>query len=464
MKRSVGRRQLRCRDVASLAAVLTVGSLAAPASVVAQRSVLPDTLDITRAIGIAISESPQLRASRTQADRAGADRLAAWGAFLPTASVRASLDRSSFSRTTFVGEEGLSETLPDVLSSSSQNGSQGLTLNWTVLDGGQRFAAVSQSAANLRAANRRYDDQQRQVVLTVRREFLDALRRQELLELTRLQIVDRERELDIARRRYEIAAVERTDVLGAQSLLLDARIRLLSEENQLRNALRQLVVSMGLPPEASQSLVLAGDEGMPEGMPNLDHLVRTAITSDPELAALEADRAAASSALWSARMSYLPRIDATLFWGRGENFGPGDSFWQFDLGDTRQTFSVSASWSLFNGFGREQQNAQASAARRQAEEDLRRRRLEIERDVRRYGADIGELAQTLDLLDQAYSISRERLDMEQERYRLGTGSFLELQSAVDAVQRAETSLIQRRYEYLTAWSNLAEYLDSGPGN
>lgn len=108
------------------------------------------------------------------------------------------------------------------------------------------------------------------------------------------------------------------------------------------------------------------------------------------------------------------------------------------------------------------QNAQASAARRQAEEDYRRVRLEIERDVRIFGAQIEELAQTLELLNRAYAISRERLDMEQQRYRLGTGSFLELQGAIDAVQRAENSLIQQQYDYRIAWSNLAEYMEGRP--
>ena len=446
------------------AIVLAAGGLAVAAPGAAQGPTLPDTLDITRAVGIAMSESPILRTSRTQADRAGADRLAAWGAFLPTAGVNAGLNRSSFSKNTFLGEEGLSETLPQTLTSSSQGGNQGLSLNWTVLQGGRRFAGVSQAAASLRAAERRYDDRQRNVIATVRREFLGALQRQELLELTRTQIADREFELDIARRRYEIAAVERTDVLAAQSLLLEAQIRLISEENQLRNGLRQLVVSMGLPSEAGEGLVLTDDEGMPDGLPNIDVIVEAAVTSDPELLAFEADREAAAASLWSSRLSYLPNISVSLSWGRGENFGPDDSFWQFDLGDTSHYFSVSASWNLFDGFNREVQNARASAARRQAEEDLRGRRLEIERDIRRFGAEIEEWAQTLDLLEQQYAISRERLDMQQERYRLGTASFLELQDAIGAVQRSENSIVQTRYSYLIAWSNLAEYMEGRPGN
>ena len=425
---------------------------------------LPDTLDVGRAVQIALTESPILRMTQAQADQAGATRLAAWGAFLPTAGGTMSLNRSTRAVSTYEAEEGPTERLADRLSFTSQYASQSFGLNLTLLEGGRRFAELRGASAGVRAAQRRLDDRQRQVIVTVRREFLEALRRQELLDLTQTQIADRELELDIAQRRYEIAAVERTDVLGAESFLLQARIRLIAEQNQLDAGLRQLVVSMGLPPEAGEGLVLTGDEGMPAGMPNIDLIVRTAVTSDPELAALEAERSAASAALWAARTSYLPTISASMTWSRGENFGPEASFWQFRPGDTNSGFGVTVQWSLFNGFAREQQNAQASAARRQAEEDLRLRRLEIERDVRQFGAQIQQLAQTLELLERDYQISRERLEMEQERYRLGTGSFLELQSAVGAAQGAEISLIQSQYDYLIAWSNLAEYVEGGPGN
>ncbi|WP_419948761.1 TolC family protein [Candidatus Palauibacter sp.] len=442
---------------------LAAGGFAAAQSATAQARMLPDTLDIGRAVQIALTESPTLRMTQAQADQAGAARLAAWGAFLPTAGGTMNLGRNTRNVGTYEAEEGPAERLAERLSYTSQSASQSFGLNLTLLEGGRRFAELRGASAGVRAAQRRLDDQQRQVIVSVRREFLDALRRQELLELTRSQIADRELELDIAQRRYEIAAVERTDVLAAESGVLNARIRLIAEQNQLEAGLQRLVVSMGLPPDASDGLVLTGDEGMPVGLPDVDLIVRTALSSDPELAALEADRSAASAALWAARTNYLPTITAFLNWGRSESFGPDASFWQFRPGDTGQSFGVSVSWNIFNGFLREQQHAQASSQRRQAEEDLRRRRLEIERDVRQFGADIQRLAESLELLERDYAISRERLEMEQERYRNGTGSFIGLQQAVQAVQGAEISLIQSEYDYLIAWSNLAEYVEAGPG-
>ncbi len=429
-----------------------------PVTAGAQVADLPDTLDLSRAVRIAIENNPQLRISQESVDQATAGRTAVWGTFLPRVSLSGGLSRSAFSRTTFVGEEGLSERLPDVLTSSSQGASQGINVGWTVLDGGRRFAELRRVAASVRAARQRADDAERATILNVRLQFLQALRQQELLSQTQRRITDRELELDLARRRYEIAAVERSDVLTAESNLLNARVSLLTEQGQLEDGLRNLVTTMGLSPDEADDLILAGDTGMPDLVPDAEQIVAIAISTDPELVALRAESEAARASMWGARTSYLPSISVSWSWGRGEQYGPEDSFWQFNPGDTSHSFSISASWNLFDGFTREQQLFQASSQARQAEQQLRMRRLEISRDVRNFADQIARLSATLEITQRAFEISRELLEMEQERYRLGTGTFLQLQQAVQQAQSAETSLIEGRYSYLLAWSNLEEYL------
>ena len=411
---------------------------------------------------MALERSPAVASARAAAGAAGADQRAAWGAFLPTASASLSLSRSEFTRTTFEGEEGVSEMLPEPLDSGSQSASQGLALNWTVLDGGRRFANLSEQSANVRAAQRELDDRMAAVVAAAGRAFYEGLRSQRLLELVERQISDRETELDIARRRYEIAAVERIDVLAAESNLLDARVALLQSRRQAETALRALAVELGVPPDEGPGTTLVDPTDLPR-MDDVatDALVSRALGSDPELLQLDARHAAASAALWSTRTAYLPRITASLSWGRSESFELGAPFFQLDPDDTSQRFSVSASWNLFDGFQREQQSARASAQKRQAAEDRRLRRLEIEREVRSLAAEIAQLAETLTLAERSLEIAEERLTMTREMYRNGTIDFTALQQAVSGVVGAERQLINLRFDYLTAWVDLAEYGGGG---
>lgn len=424
----------------------------------AQEAVLPDTLALDRALSIALERSPDVRSARAAADAAGADRRAAWGSFLPTADVSLSLSRSDFTKTTFLSEEGTSEMLPDPLSSSSQSARQGFNLSWTLLDGGRRFAALRQQGANVRVAQRQLDDRRAAVVLAASQAYYEALRAQRLLELTERQIADREQELEIARRRYEIAAVERVDVLAAESNLLEAQVSVLTSRRQAESQLRALAVALGLRPDAGPGTVLRDIGTLPSAaMLEEEAVLARVLSRDPEILQLEARQAAASAGLWGARSGYLPRITASLGWDRSQQFGPGASFFQFDPSDTGRGFSVSASWSLFDGFQREQQTAQASSQKRQAEAELTRRRLEIERDVRGYLDEIAQLDGTLDLAERSFAIAEERLNMTRQMYQNGTIDFTALQQAVSQVTSAERQLIDLRYDYLVAWANLEQF-------
>lgn len=440
-------------------AFLAALALLAAATSAGAQEVLPDTLDLDRALRIALARNPEIAQAQAQADAAGWGRRAAWGAFLPTASASANLGRSNFTTNTFLSPEGESQSLPDPLTSQRQSAGQSLGLNWTVLDVGN-IAGFREQGARLEASQRRLDDQRLAVIAEVRRTYLEALRRQRLLELSRRQIADRERELDITRRRYEIAAVERSDVLGAETQLLNAEVSLLSETSQFESAIRGLAVAMGLTPESGVGTVLADISMLPDAAGlSAEALVDRALGEDPELLALEADAAAASASLWGSRSRFLPTIQLGYSWSWSEQFGPDASFFQFDLGsNTNRSLSLSAQWTLFDGFQREQQTAAASSQRRQAEEGLRLRRLAIERDVRRFLQEIEQLDQSLALIQRALEISEERLEMTRLQYQRGTATYTALQQAIGDVTQAERSLIEQTYSYLTAWANLEEYV------
>ena len=440
---------------AGVAAGLLLLSVSSAAS---QGRTLPERLTLEEAIRLAIQSSPQLGGVRAMADAAGADHRAAWGSFLPQASVSMNLGKSDFTRITFIGPEGESETLPDPLSSGSQSSNQSIALNWTLFDQGRRFANLSEQSANLRAAQRQLDDRTAAVVAETGRAFYAALRNQRLLELTEQQILERQLELDIARRRYEIAAVERIDVLAAEGNLLDLQVSLLRTRQQTETSLRTLAVEIGLPAEEGPGTTLADVVDLPsvdaaEG----EFLLQEALSGDPEILQLQAQRAAASAGLWGARSSFLPTIQASMNWGNSQSYGLGEPFFQFNPSDGGRNFTLSASWMLFSGFSRVQETAQASSRERQAEEDLRRRRLEIERDVRGFIDQLEQLAGTRDLALRSRQIAQERLDMSRAMYQNGTIDFTALQQAIGGVTSAERQLVDLRFEYLTAWVGLAEF-------
>ncbi|MCE2421958.1 MAG: TolC family protein [Gemmatimonadetes bacterium] len=432
---------------------LLVGTTAAGPA----RAQLPDTLDVNRAVEIALGNSPALSIARSQANVAGLSRRQALTDFLPAASASMSFNRSTFTRTTYQAAVGETEVLSEPLESGSQSASQGLNFSWTLFDA-RRFTNLERAAADLRAAQRGLDDRQASVAAAVKRQFYTALRRQEQLRLASEQVSDRQRELGVTQRRYEIAAVSRLDVLSAESNLLRARVDVATATAQFEQSLTALATLLGLTPEQGLSVHLSDTGEMPAFDPTAaEALVREALTGDPELLQLQARLAAASADSWTARSRYLPIISAGFSMGRGQSFELGSPFFQFTPDDLSSGFSLSASWQLFDGFTRETELARAGQMRAQARDRLFQRRLEIEQEVRATVGQIAQVSGTLELARRSAQIARQRLDMTRELYQNGTVDFTRLQQAVDQVTTAELQLLNLRFDYLIAWGDLSQY-------
>jgi outer membrane protein TolC len=188
----------------------------------------------------------------------------------------------------------------------------------------------------------------------------------------------------------------------------------------------------------------------------VDRVVDRALRTNPELRRLEAEVDRASADQLASWTRYLPTVSLSYSESRTANAGAPGDFFQFDLPNTSDNIRMSASWSLFEGFGRREQTARARAEGRRARADRRRQRLEIERRVRDRVDEVKRRAERLDLLEEQFRAARERLELSREGYRAGTVSFDELQRAIDELTNSERDLVRERFDYLVAWARLEE--------
>jgi outer membrane protein TolC len=118
------------------------------APTVADSSAAPaDTLTLGAAIQGALQHNADVASARAAVTGAGADRLAAWGAFLPTADASTSFSRYSFTTVTFVSPEGVSQRVDQPITDIRRSATQDLAFSRDLLDGGRRFADLGAAAA-----------------------------------------------------------------------------------------------------------------------------------------------------------------------------------------------------------------------------------------------------------------------------------------------------------------------------
>ena len=102
---------------------------------------------------------------------------------------------------------------------------------------------------------------------------------------------------------------------------------------------------------------------------------------------------------------------------------------------------------IFQGFDRNLQVARANAARDDAAEQARARELQVRTDVLARHLGLTAAWEAIGVQSANRDAAREQLDLAQTRFRLGSGSALEVTDAQTAVTRAEGTYVNAVYAY-----------------
>ncbi len=438
--------------LAALCAVAALGLVAARPVRAQQVTTLEE------ALRTGLTLNPNIESSAAAAAAATSSRWADWGAFLPTIDLRGALSQTDFTTVTFVDPTGVSQELEDPITATRKSSSGSVSFGLALLNP-ERIANVKAGDARENAADLRLTAAERVVIRDVKRSYFEALKQKQLLDVSERQLEARRQDFRVTEQRYRIAAASRSDLLGANIDLSDAELRVLDSEDALSRALRQLQVTLGVPVTNTDpgSMELVDVDRIPDAEPlDADLLVATALARNPNLLARQQDQRAASADLWSAKSSYLPRIDLGYSLGRSKELGRDESLLDFNPANTSDGFVIQGSWSVFSGFSRKRQTAQADQQKRQAAAQLTADQLQLEKDVRDLVKELKRRSQRLMILDRNVQLASERLDLAREQYRLGSIPYFNLQQAIDRLTLTEQSLFQERYDYLIGWANLEE--------
>ena len=201
---------------------------------------------------------------------------------------------------------------------------------------------------------------------------------------------------------------------------------------------------------------------------DLDRVQRMALADNPSLMAAKARIEQAQARIRQAWSTYLPRIDtsysASKTWLADDISGsfsqlsiPADVAGNFDIEDTRKTYrgGISASWMLFDGFGRRFTNAVARFGAQESEMAYREaQRLMLDAVAVSYHS--AQLArEQIEIAEADESFNIRLLDEAKARRRVGTGSLSDELNFEVRTNAARTTLIQARRAFEIAMIGLA---------
>ena len=400
---------------------------------------------VTLADAIRLSERVQPSVVRAAGDleTAAAQRRSAWGAYLPTLS--ASSSASSFF------SEGTSRIDPvtgQLLSGNSSNRSLSTSLSASVdlFTGFRRGAEMRAARASQTAAEASFVDARFQQALATTNQFLDALAAQQLVRVRESSVRRAEEQLKTAVAKLRAGSATRSDSLRSLVTLGNARLELIRAGTSLATAeagLARLTGETGRIKATDDSAYYRVLEA-----PDTAAIRAEAEARSPRIQSASASAEAARASLKASRASYWPSLSlsANTAWNAS---GAND----YDLFNQRQ-LSLGLRWNLFDGFDRELSIALRSATAEVANATAADERRAVAAELTARLAELEAARAQIDITLTSVAAATEDIRVQQERYRLGASTIVDVLTSQEALDQAEVDVVVARFDYLRAKASL----------
>jgi outer membrane protein TolC len=400
----------------------------APAAAQQVEVTLPDA--IQRALLVQPAMVQAVGADRS----AGAGKRSAIGAYLPNVSVNASTSKGNTGRTD--SQTGL--FIPPIRSYSG-----GISANLELFDGFRRIANLRGASATAAAADAGLVNQRFQVTLGTKQAFYNALATEELVRVAESQVLRAQRQLQISVEKLRAGSATRSDSLRSTVDYGNARIVLLQAQANLATAQANLGRQVGIDRPARA----VPDSALPD-LPDTAALRASPLDDAPQVRQSEAQASVARAQVWAARSQYFPSLTVSYSDNRQGPSKPQGLL--FDNLPDSYRWSFSVSLPLLNGFVREQNQVTASVARDNAEAVAADTRRQVNAQLTQQVAAMTTAYAKIDIARSNVAAGTEDVRVQNERYRVGAATILDLLTSQAALTQAEQNLVQARFDYLIA--------------
>jgi outer membrane protein len=391
-------------------------------------------VSLAEAVRRALDVQPAMVRARGDATNAGWQKRGAFGAFLPTVTLSSTASRQNAPS---VGGIGV-EVQPGTYTYSS-----GLTASVDLFTGFRRLANYRNADATQDAADAEVVNQRYVVSAATAQFFYTSLANEELVHVAAAQLERAKEELQISVNKFQAGAATRSDTLTATVDLGNARLALLQAQANLATAQANLARQIGV-----DGVVRAVPDSQLPPVPDTTELRTAALRQAPVVMQAAASERATGATLWSSRSQYLPRLTASY---NTSSQGLSEPWQGFDGGNRNlNRLSFALSWTLFDGFQRERTAAQSSVDLDVARAQTADTRRQLDANLTQQLAALFTAYTQISITQANVAAATEALRVQQERYRLGASTLLDLLTAQANMTQAEVNQVSARYNYLIA--------------
>lgn len=412
---------------------------------------LPDDharpISLADAIVQAQRNAPGVVNARGLERNAGAARRAALASFLPSLNLTASSARTQ-------GVQFFQGQLVP-LTGNPWNYNNGLGTQLLLFDGGQRWEDLRRARASADVAEASYTQARFDAALQVKQQYYAALAARESEQAAKAQLEQAEQQLKASTARVAAGVATKSDSLRSVIQVGNARLAVLTSQNDLRvaNAALTRVVGSTTTVTANPADSLDAPLTLPTEA-ELEQLVN----AGPAVLLASANVASAKAGKRAQRSQYLPTLSMNYNYSYTQSsrqFASGNLFLLGGNDPNRQNMSFNFSYPLFNQLAREQGSVQADVALRNAEAQLRDAKLAAQATLTAQWRALANAQARVQVQLAAIAAAEEDLRVQQQRYALGASTLLDLLTSQTTLNQARQALIQARFDGRIARAQLS---------
>lgn len=427
----------------------------------------PQQISLQEAIELALENNISLLQATNNMGIQDANVRSAKGDFLPNLN-------ANFGGQRRTGRQFVQETLEfDDFTTNTVSGS--ISTNLIVFDGLRNIYSLRASQSARLSAEEMLERQRENVIFNTAVAYLSVILDEELLKIARENLESSAKQLEQIEAQVEVGMRPIVDLYNQEALVARNEFEIVQQENSLNISTLQLIRIMAIDPLQDYAFYIPeiDESSLIRQNFSLDELVNSAMENRRDLRSTEIQITNASQNLRIARGAYLPTlsVSASLSSGYSDQFREVtlddqgnfsrqtvDFFDQFsDLNRSRQV-GFNLQIPIFTRFNTARQVQIGQIQYKNAVIELEAKRLEIYQEVRQAYNDYIAASQQLNTTERSLIAATKAFETEQERYRVGASTLIELTRAQAEFVSASSNRVQSVYRFVFQEKLLEYYL------
>jgi outer membrane protein len=403
---------------------------------------IPKTLTLNDAVAVAMQHNLDIVQAANNVDAARSTKLAGYGSYLPSLTASAGWGRS--------------QTETPVDTNLTTGYSAGLNLNYTIFDGLSREMNLGRSMASKEIADQNYLRTKQGIVYEIQASYLTVLRNEQLVQVNEENLKREQKQLERIQESNRVGALAIGDVYRQQSAVATDEFNLITAQNTYDKSVADLLSLIGLDVRDDYRIADASipTEVDPIEFSQLPSLVsfeqyrQKALKARPDYQAASENLSSTSYSVVSAWGRYLPGVNAYA----GYNLRAPEVS---QLSNNKEyTWGLKMSWTLFDGFATNEGVQNAKVQERNAEIYLQQTERIVSVDVKKALLDLGASQRLYEASVKGVTSALQDRKVAEERYNLGAGTIIDLQTANANFVNAQANKVNATYNYIKAKRNL----------